>query len=182
MATVAALLANGFEEVEAVGVIDVLRRGGVEVVIAGVDGEMLTGRNGIVIKAETSIDTIKAEDFDLIFLPGGAVGTQTLVKDKRVQALLKAMDEKGKQIGAICAAPLALHKAGLIRGAYTAYPGTEKEIGGAHRDAKVVTEGNVHTSQGPGTAICFGLSLLTLLRDASVSAQVKQQVLAEEYC
>jgi len=176
-------LAKGFEELEAVAVIDVMRRAGLEVVIAGVDGEYIEGANGMVLQSDVKIDTVLADDFDMIVLPGGLGGTEILAKDTRVQNLIKAMGAKNKMIGAICAAPVALHKAGVLEGRYTCYPSIEEQIGVKNytADEKVVINGNVITSRGPGTAICFGLAIVKKLCGVEVYTQLKEGLLAN-YC
>ena len=160
-------LAKGFEEIEAVSMIDIMRRGGIDVVVVALDDMMdVEGANGITVKAERSIVGISADDIDMIALPGGWGGTYALADDVNVQTLLKAMDEKGKNIGAICAAPFALKKAGVLKETYTCYPSVEDEIkqeGYQGDKSQVVQTENVMTSRGPGTAICFGLAIVRRL-------------------
>lgn len=176
-------LAKGFEEIEAVALIDVMRRAGIEVVIAGVDGEYIEGANAIVLKSDTKIDTILADDFDMIVLPGGFGGTEILAKDTRVQTLIKAMKSRDKLIGAICAAPIALDKAGVLEEKYTCYPSVQEHIGVKNyiADEKVVISGNIMTSRGPGTAICFGLAIVKKLCGVESYNQLKEGLLAN-YC
>ncbi|MGM0622590.1 MAG: DJ-1 family glyoxalase III [Campylobacterota bacterium] len=176
-------LATAFEELEAVAMIDVMRRGGIEVVVAGVDGEYIEGANKMVLKTDTSIDTILADDFDMIVLPGGFGGTEILASDERVQNLIKAMQARDKMIGAICAAPIALNKAGVLEGRYTCYPGVQEHIGAKNYtdEQKVITTGNVMTSRGPGTAICFGLAIVKKLCGVDTYNQVREGMLAT-YC
>ena len=118
MALVLLPLANGFEEVEAVSLIDVLRRGGIGVRLAHMDGEtdtdMVLGANGITIKADTSIANVLSEEFDMMLLPGGWEGTYTLAENETVQRLLKEFKQKEKVIGSICAAAYALKKADVL--------------------------------------------------------------------
>ncbi|MGD9716240.1 MAG: DJ-1 family glyoxalase III [Sulfuricurvum sp.] len=177
-------LAEGFEEIEAVSVIDVMRRAGIEVVLASLDDRMnVRGAHGIQIQADRSIQGIDADDLDMIVLPGGWGGTKALAADERVQALLKAMDAKGKRIGAICAAPFALEAAGVLKEGYTCYPGIESEIktGGFTPQNDVVTSGNVMTSRGPGTAICFGLAIVKQLVGREACEKLRNGLLAG-YC
>jgi 4-methyl-5(b-hydroxyethyl)-thiazole monophosphate biosynthesis len=176
-------LAKGFEEIEAVALIDVMRRAGLEVVVAGVDGENIEGANKMTLKADTKIDTILADDFDMIVLPGGFGGTEILASDVRVQNLIKAMKARDKMIGAICAAPIALDKAGVLEGRYTCYPSVEEHIGSKNytADEKVVISGNVMTSRGPGTAICFGLAIVKKLCGVETYNALKEGLLAN-YC
>lgn len=176
------LLADGFEEIEAVATVDVLRRGGVEVVIAGVEAKISKGANGISVVADTLVSEIKESDFDAIILPGGYGGTMKLCSDGSSQALIKSFDEKGKIVAAICAAPLALDAAGVLKAEYTCYPGVEENIKSSHFvDKKVVQSANVITSRGPATAICFGLYLVEKLVDKATAESVKSGVLAS-YC
>lgn len=160
-------IATGFEEIEAVCIIDVLRRAGIEVIMGSLNEILLVkGANGITIQADRSIDGITADDLDMIVLPGGWGGTNALAEDAAVQSLLKAMDAKGKNIGAICAAPFALYAAGVLKEGYTCYPSVEEQIkvtGYQGDKSAVVQSGNVMTSRGPGTAIGFGLAIVKKL-------------------
>jgi len=176
-------LAEGFEEIEAVSLIDVMRRGGIEVIVAGVEKELVTGANGITVKADTDIKEVKADDLDMVVLPGGWGGTHILAENEAVQQLLREMKEKEKIVGAICAAPFALKQAGVLNERYTCYPSVEEQIGtdGYTDKEKVVIDGNVMTSRGPGTAICFGLAIVHKLVGEDVYEQLKGGLLAD-YC
>lgn len=176
-------LADGFEEIEAVCIIDVLRRAGIEVIVAGVGGESISGAHGITIKADRLLEGIKAEEIDMIVLPGGVGGTEILSNDALVQSLLKEMDAKNKMIGAICAAPIALKSAGVLKEHYTCYPSCEETIKqeGYDQSKKVVTDHNIMTSQGPGTAICFGLEIVRRLFGEQKYRELKSALLAD-YC
>jgi len=164
MALILLPLAKGFEEVEAVSLIDVLRRGGLGVRVAYMDNEsdMVLGANGITIKADISIASLNSDDFDMILLPGGWEGTYTLADNATVQRLLKEFQSKDKMIGSICAAAYALNRAGVLGDEYTCYPSAVDEIAhdGYRDDKAVVTNGNIMTSRGPGTALCFGLEIV----------------------
>ncbi len=185
MATVLIPLAKGFEEVEAVSLIDVMRRGGIEVIVAYLDGEFNTnlvlGANGITIQADVSIKTVIADDFDMMVLPGGWDGTYALADNRKVQSLLKEFKERDKVIGAICAAPYALNKAGVLGSDYTCYPSVEEEIkkDGYRTDKMVVTDGNIITSRGPGTALCFGLEIVKRLVGVESYKAVKEGMLLD---
>ncbi len=185
MASVVVPLVDGFEEIEAVSIVDVLRRGGVEVTTAYLFNREVRGANGITVVADTSIDDVISEEYDMMVLPGGIPGAEHLRDDARVQRLLKEFDEKGKRVGAICAAPIALEAAGVIgdEDQYTCYPSYEQQIAhGKFTDAyKVVKSGNVLTSRGPGTAICFGLAIVRELVGEETYAQLKAGLLAD-YC
>ncbi len=185
MASVLLPLAKGFEEVEAVSLIDVLRRGGIEVRTAHLDGDMdselVLGANGITIKADTSIANVVSEDFDMILLPGGWDGTYALADNESVQKLLKEFKAQEKSIGAICAAPYALDKAGVLGDEFTCYPSVENEIGkeGYRSDKKVIIDGNIMTSRGPGTALCFGLEIVKHLVGEESYKAVKEGMLID---
>ncbi|WP_457748642.1 DJ-1 family glyoxalase III [Sulfurimonas sp.] len=178
-------LAGGFEEIEAVSIIDVLRRADVEVFVASLNENMLVkGANGITIQADLHVKSVSADTIDMIILPGGWGGTYALADDENVQRLLREMDAKGKNIGAICAAPFALNKAGVLKEKYTCYPSVEKEIreeGYMGDRAMVVEDENVMTSRGPGTALCFGLEIVKKLRGEETYKALKEGLLAT-YC
>ena len=178
-------LAEGFEEIEAVAVIDVLRRGGIAVLVRSLDAQLdVEGAHGLVVRAEAPLEGVGADDIDMVVLPGGGGGTKRLAADAGVQALLKAMDAEGKAIGAICAAPIALNAAGVLKHNYTAYPGVEEEIrteGFWGDKRQVVEDANVMTSRGPGTAICFGLEIVRKLAGEAAYESVKRGLLAT-YC
>jgi 4-methyl-5(b-hydroxyethyl)-thiazole monophosphate biosynthesis len=183
MAKVCVPLAKGFEEIEAVSLIDVMRRGGIEVVVAGVNETLVTGANGITIQADTDIKFVVADELDMIVLPGGWDGTHALAENETVQQLLRDMKAKEKLVGAICAAPFALKQAGVLGEHYTCYPSVEEQIGkeGYTDKEKVVIDGNVMTSRGPGTAICFGLAIVKKLVGEETYQQLKEGLLAD-YC
>jgi protein deglycase len=174
-------LANGFEEIEAVNLIDVLRRAEIEVIIAGVGTKMISGAHNINIQTNRLISQVSSDEIEMIVLPGGWDGTYALAEDADVQRLLKEMNAKGKMIGAICAAPYALEKAGVLKHDYTCYPSVEKEIrlDGYTKDQPVVTDGNIMTSRGPGTALCFALSIVERLKDEQTAMAIKKGLLAD---
>jgi len=187
MASVLIPLAEGFEELEAVALIDVMRRGGIEVRVAFIEdelhhGRVVTGANGIGVQADTSLKNIISDDFDMMVLPGGWGGTYALAENVRVLELLKEF-KATKVVGAMCAAPYALKKAGVLGHEYTCYPGAKDEIDhpGYRKDVKVVTDGNVMTSQGPGTAVCFGLAIVERLVGKESMQAVKDGMLLD-YC
>ena len=186
MAAVILPIAKGFEELEAVALIDVMRRGGIDVRVAYLEdelqGDLVLGANGITIQADTSIKTIISEDFDMMVLPGGWEGTYALAENARVIELVKAF-KATKIIGAMCAAPFVLKKAGVLGNDYTCYPGAKDEIDhpGYREDTKVVIDGNVITSRGPGTAVCFGLTIVERLVGIESMQSVKDGMLLD-YC
>ncbi len=183
MAAVLVPISTGFEEIEAVSIIDVLRRGGVQVTIASLDGEQVTGANGITIKADNLLKYVDANEFDMVVLPGGHDNAVALKESQLVQEILKDFDSRGKKIGAICASPIALNQAGVIKDRYTCYPSYENEIGKDRwTDAQnVVVDKNIVTSRGPATAICFALEIVRELVGVETYNQLKSGLLAD-YC
>lgn len=183
MASVVLPLAEGFEELEAVALIDVMRRGGIDVRVAYIgESPLVLGANGITIEADNAIDHIKADEFDMMVLPGGWGGTHALAENATVISLLQEFKEN-KVVGAMCAAPYVLKEAGVLGSDYTCYPGAKEEIGhpGYREDSKVIVDGNVMTSQGPGTAVCFGLAIVERLVGAETMQSVKEGMLLD-YC
>lgn len=177
-------LANGFEEIEAICIIDVLRRADINVLVASLSSETLVkGANRVVVQADFSLKEVDVDELDMIILPGGHEGTNALANDKNVQNILKEMDRDGKEIGAICAAPLALNRAGVLKHNYTCYPSVQTQIRSeGYSDKKMVVEdGNVMTSRGPGTAICFALAIVKKLKGEETYLRLKKGLLAD-YC
>ncbi len=176
-------LANGFEEIEAVSIIDVLRRAEIEVLVVSLDDKaQVKGANGITIIADMKIQQVVIDELDMIILPGGWDGTYALADDANVQNILKQMDVKGKNIAAICAAPFALHKAGVLKHNYTCYPSAEEQIreeGYLGDKMMVVEDGNVMTSRGPATAICFALQIVKKLKGEEQYLALKAGLLAD---
>jgi 4-methyl-5(b-hydroxyethyl)-thiazole monophosphate biosynthesis len=167
MARVLVPLAEGFEEIEAVTVIDLLRRAGIEVVGAGLVPGPVRAARGTVIVPDTTLDAVLAEDFDMVVLPGGGPGAERLARDARIRALLVRMEGAGRKIAAICAAPRVLAEAGLLTGRRaTAFPGSLDGVevpGLDYREEPVVVDGRITTSRGPGTAMDFALTLVERL-------------------
>jgi 4-methyl-5(b-hydroxyethyl)-thiazole monophosphate biosynthesis len=165
MSKVLVPIAKGFEEIEAVSIIDICRRAGIDVVVAGVEEEIITGANGISIRSDCMLDSVDISTLDMIVLPGGWGGTNILAENELVQSILKKMKESDKHIGAICAAPYALKKAGVLNSKYTCYPSVEESIkqDGYHPDDAIVIDSKVITSRGPGTAMHFALEIVKTL-------------------
>lgn len=173
-------LAPGFEETEAVTIIDILRRAEVAVTVAGLEARPIKGSHGITIVPDASLEALTEEDFDAIILPGGMPGSARLRDDATLQTLLRGHADRGRLMAAICAAPIALAAAGLTEGrAATCFPGFEDQLTGAdHRTDRVVEDGPLITSRGLGTALEFALALVARLRSPELSAKIAKQVLA----
>lgn len=174
------LFADGSEELEAVTIINILRRGGVNVTVAGLHGGPLRGSRGTVLLPDTTLDEALSRDYDMLVLPGGQPGTDHLRADPRVAGLLQQMQSRGRHVAAICAAPSVLAQAGLLDGKRaTSYPGSLDEFPAVQKQtAAVVEDGNLITSRGPGTAMDFALTLVERLtgkakRDAVEAALVR---------
>lgn len=158
-------LAQGCEEIEAVTVIDILRRAGIEVVSAGLDDQPVRASRGVTLVPDTTLDAALQQDFDMVVLPGGQPGSNNLKADPRIIALLQKMAQQGKYIAAICAAPSVLAAAGLLVGKQaTSFPGALDPFKNVkQQDAAIVEDGKLITSRGPGTAMDFALTLVERL-------------------
>lgn len=179
MAKVLMPLARGFEEIEALAVVDILRRAEIEVVIAALHPGPVEGARRVNVIPDTTIEAVNAGSFDMIILPGGQPGTDNLNADLRIHALLKEFDSGNKLIGAICAAPIILAAAGLLTGKRaTSYPSYSGKLGGAiHEDKPVVLDGNIITSKGVGTAINFSLEIVALLEGRHKADAIAKAIL-----
>jgi 4-methyl-5(b-hydroxyethyl)-thiazole monophosphate biosynthesis len=169
-------IADGCEEMEAVIVADTLRRAGWNVVLAGLNGTApVTASRKVKIIPDARWEELDLLSFDLLVLPGGAGGTKALCNHDGVQETIRIFDIEEKWIAAICAGPLVLHKAGVLKGrAFTCFPGVEKEMHRADRsDDAVVVDRNLVTSQGPGTAFAFALKLIELLDNPAAAEKVR---------
>jgi 4-methyl-5(b-hydroxyethyl)-thiazole monophosphate biosynthesis len=167
MASVLIPLAQGCEELEAVTVVDLLRRAGIHVVTAGLDEQPVRASRGVVLLPDMTLEQALQSDYDMVVLPGGLPGADHLGDDPRIIGLLKEMAAADKYTAAICAAPRVLARAGLLEGKRaTSYPGaleTAAVPGLDYSEESIVTDGNVVTSRGPGTAMDFALHLIELL-------------------
>lgn len=178
------LLAPGFEEIEALSIVDVLRRCRIEVVMAGLTRNVVEGGHGVKVVPDKSIDEVRATDFDAVVCPGGSPGFENLRKDQRVVRIVKEAFELNKVVAAICGAPTVLSDAGIIKGKEcTIYPGMEGELsrggGRSKEEDLVVVDGKIVTSKGPATALAFALKLAEKLVDENVVESVKKRTLAD---
>jgi len=174
-------LAPGFEEIETSTIVDVLRRSGVEVTLAGLEPGAIEGSHGMKFVPDKSIDEINAKDFDAVICPGGGLGAKNLRKDSRVLTIIREAFEAGKIVAAICAGPSVLSDAGVLRSrSSTIFPGMENELvkgGGKPQTDLVVEDGNVITSQGPATALLFALKLAERLAGKKAAENVREKTL-----
>ena len=177
MASVLVPLAQGCEELEAVTVIDLLRRAGIEVVTAGLDEQPVRASRGVILVPDATLDEALQKDYDMVVLPGGLPGADYLKKDARIIRLLVQMQEAGKYTAAICAAPGVLAEAGLLKGKRaTSYPGSldaDSVPGLEYVELPVVTDGKVITSRGPGTAMDFALERIETLSGKPLRDEVE---------
>ncbi len=173
-------LAPGFEEIEALAVVDILRRAGATVLMAGTVEGVVTGRSGVRVVPDVELGDVLEDGFDMVALPGGAPGTENLKADDRVREVVLRLFEEGAYVTAICAAPTVLSAIGLVeRKRVTCHPSVVGELGGAeYVPERVVVEGSVITSQGPGTAIEFAYALVEVLCGAEKVKEINTGVLA----
>jgi 4-methyl-5(b-hydroxyethyl)-thiazole monophosphate biosynthesis len=175
MTTVLVPLAQGCEELEAVTIIDILRRAGITVVSAGLDAEPVRASRGTVLVPDTTLDEALKDSYDMVVLPGGQPGTNNLKADARVIALTQQMAQQQKYVAAVCAAPSVLATAGLLDGRRaTSFPGALNGFPGVSlQNAKVVEDGRIITSRGPGTAMDFALTLVERLAGRAMRDEVE---------
>ena len=159
-------LADGFEEIEALAPVDILRRGNVEVKTVGVTGNIVNGSHGIPVVCDIALDDVKKSDIEAVVLPGGLPGATNLEKSAKVQEILDFVFENNIFIAAICAAPSILGHKGFLKGRKaTCYSGFETELFGAdYTGAPVESDGNIITARGAGVALDFGFELLSAIK------------------
>ncbi|MCI5905079.1 MAG: DJ-1/PfpI family protein [Oscillospiraceae bacterium] len=175
-----AFLAQGFEEIEAITVIDILRRAGKEVVTVGIGGRNITGAHGIAVTADTDDQSAQLDErLEMVFLPGGMPGTLNLDKSDFVEKALAYCMANDLYISAICAAPSVLGHKGVLEGKKAScYPGFEKELKGAEVSYDPVSvDGRVITSRGPATAMAFGLKLAEIIASAEAAKKTGEGML-----
>jgi len=181
MIRAALYLAEGFEEIEALTTADILRRAEIEVDLVAVGGNLqVTGAHNIKIVADTLIEEMSHEGYDMMILPGGMPGTLNLDSSEILKKQIRDFNLEDKYIGAICAAPLVIGKMGFLEDKEaTCYPGVESDLFGAvyRGDLDVVVDGNFITSRGPGTAIPFALKLVELLKGEKISKNLASHLL-----
>jgi len=171
-------LANGFEEIEALTVVDVLRRAGIQAETIGIVGSVIEGSHGVRVMVDKRVNEIVPDEYDAIILPGGSPGYKNLARSNRLMEILKNFNDKNKLIGAICASPSILAKQGLLDNKKaTIYPGNEKLLA-YPRDKPVVVDGNIITSQGPGTAMEFALKIVEVLLDQHAAQNLRRKLVA----
>lgn len=171
-------LAPGCEELEAVTIIDVLRRAGIEVVVAGLVEGVITASRGVRILPDMLLDEALKLDFDMIALPGGLPGSDHLAEDQRIAKVLKSMNESGRFVGAVCAAPKVLARSGLLRGKKaTAYPGVlQAELHPSITGDAVTRDGRIITSRSAGTVMDFALELIEALSGPEARNRVESSL------
>lgn len=174
--------ADGFEEIEALAPVDILRRAGCDVTIVSMNGkEVVTSSRGVKIVADKLFEEMNYSLADMLVLPGGMPGSIHLDEHQGLGEKLIEAHKNGKWLAAICAAPLVLGHLGLLKGKNaTCYPGNEQElIGATHTGASVVTDGNIITSKGAGVSVNFGLALVEVLEGAEKAQEVKMKMMVE---
>jgi len=175
------LLAEGFEEIESVTVIDILRRAGAEVTTAGLTGKSVTGSYQITVIANNLLDEVKDQDFDLIVLPGGMPGANNLKADSRVQDIIQCNEQAGKLIAAICAAPIVLAEAGILKDRkFTIHPSQVNNIQLSAKDSPVEIDRGVITGQAAGAAMKFAFTLVEKLYGPEKVREINRSVLFRE--
>lgn len=175
-------LADGFEEIEALCPVDIMRRAGLTVTTVGIGGREIVGSHGITVRADISDSELCAEDIELIFLPGGMPGTKNLDASKAVHQAIDLAIEQNAYIAAICAAPMILGKRGILNEKEAVcYPGFENYLDGATvpADKKIVTDGKIITAKGMGVAADLGLEIVRVLCGKEKSDALRKAIIAE---
>ncbi|NLG05200.1 MAG: DJ-1/PfpI family protein [Clostridia bacterium] len=183
MAKVCVFLAEGFEEIEALTVVDLLRRDRLDVALVSVDdSDYVNGSHSVTVKADLNFSEVDFSETDMFVLPGGAPGTQHLKENEKLCVLLQKAAAEGKRLAAICAAPSVLGKLGLLQGKHAVcYPGYEAELTGAIVEREeVMTDGNITTSRGMGTSIAFALELIKLLDCETEAGALKSKIIYKQ--
>lgn len=171
-------LADGFEEIEANTSVDVMRRAGIDIIIAGLHDRLIDSAQGVKVMPDTTMDKISANDFDFIVLVGGYPGYINLKQDKNVLNLVREMDKAGKYIAAICGGPSVCNEAGILKGRkVTAHPSVTDDIPDAERVDKItVVDGNLITGRHPGAAFAFAVKVVEVLLGKDKAEEVSQKI------
>lgn len=172
------LLGTGFEEMEAIAPIDLLRRAGIDVLTVGVDGKTVTGSHGITLKADIALEQMDLTDLEMIVLPGGLGGVATARSSRLALDALRFAHENSKYVAAICAGPTVLAELGIIGSRKaTCYPGCEAGMGNAAMvEAPCVTDGKLITGASAGCAIPFALALIEALKGVEEAHRIAKQI------
>jgi 4-methyl-5(b-hydroxyethyl)-thiazole monophosphate biosynthesis len=179
MSKVLVLLSPGFEEIEAVTIIDILRRGEIKVVIAGLEKEDVTGSHNISIKSDIYYKNVNIDDFDFLVLPGGQPGTNNLKANPTIIEWIQKFNKDKKIIGAICAAPTVLKNANIIKNVkITSYPSEKDNFDNEfYSEKNIVMDKNIITSRGVGTSIEFALELVNIINGKNVRDDLATKIL-----
>lgn len=180
---VAVVFADGFEEIEALSVVDILRRAELEALCVGLESETVRGAHDVNVKMDMLLADLRESDFSAIVLPGGLPGAQNLADSAGLGELLRKFNAAGKPIAAICAAPMALAKHGVLKRQFTCYPGFESRVredkAGYVSVVKVLNEDNIITSRGPATAMEFALAIVRELCGEEKYRQLREDLLVD---
>lgn len=181
MAKILIPLAEGFEEIEAVTNIDVLRRAGLDVITAGIGSKKIEGDHGIKIETDTEINEIDAADLEAVVLPGGMPGAANLRDSNELRNIIKQLNEENKLCAAVCAAPIVLEAAGILDGKKaTSYPGFDKDMPSCnYQEERVVIDGNLITGRGPGVAMEFAMTIVEYLIDEETRIELQKSMLVK---
>ncbi|MFC1752888.1 DJ-1 family glyoxalase III [Thermoproteota archaeon] len=173
------VLADGFEEIEAITCIDILRRARINVTLAGLENLQINAGHGLKVIADVLLSDVKNTGFDVLVLPGGEPGTTNLQKSLLAAEIIKTQNESNRLVAALCAAPRILDAMGILSGKRaTSFPGTRAQMMNCdYVDEDVVVTGNIVTSRGPGTAAQFAFKLVEILVSSEASEQIKRSML-----
>lgn len=181
--TILVPLAEGFEEIEAATIVDVLRRAELHVTLVGLQPGPVLGAHGIAFSTDATLDEVDPERISALVLPGGQPGTDNLMADERILDLCRRLGAEGKPTAAICAAPMVLAEAGLLEGRpATSYPSFQDRLAGARvqSEPRVVRSGSVLTSQGPGTSLEFALTLVAEFKNEQTALELGRAMLVAD--
>lgn len=178
MARVILFLADGFEEIEALTTVDIIRRANINIDICTISDEYVKGAHGIIVKADINIKDLY-EEYDMAVLPGGMPGTLNLMENSKLIKIIKAYNKNNIKIAAICAAPKVLAKADILSGKrVTSYPGAlDNKKDFIYSEDNVVTDGNLITSRGPATAMEFALEIVNILKGSQAAKSIREDLL-----